>query len=55
MNKIMVVDDEVIIAKQLGERLEDMGYNVTGKAYSGAEAIAMAGMNRQKLTLRFRR
>lgn len=43
MNKIMVVDDEVIINMQLQERLVSMKYDVVGSASSGEEAVDMAG------------
>jgi PAS domain S-box-containing protein len=42
MNKILIVDDEILIASQLKEYLEGMGYSVAGCAYSGEEAIAKA-------------
>ena len=42
MAKLMVVDDEVIIANQLEESLTAMGYHVVGKAFSGETAIDMA-------------
>jgi len=43
MHKIMVVDDEAVIAMQLKERLTSMGYEVVGSAFSGEEAVEMAG------------
>lgn len=36
--KILVVDDDALIAMELGERLTDMGYEVLGPAHSIAEA-----------------
>jgi CheY-like chemotaxis protein len=42
MNKILVVDDEVVITTQLEERLTYMGYDVVGRASSGESAIEMA-------------
>ncbi len=42
MYRILVVDDEVIIATQLEERLTFMGYQVVGMAASGEEAVRMA-------------
>jgi DNA-binding response OmpR family regulator len=36
--KILVVEDDVLIAMELGERLADMGYEVLGPAHSIAEA-----------------
>jgi len=42
MSNILVVDDEAIIAMQLEERLNAMGYNVAGIASSGEDAIEKA-------------
>jgi signal transduction histidine kinase len=42
MNKILVVEDESIIALELAEHLTEMGYDVVGRASSGVEAIAKA-------------
>jgi len=42
MPKILIVDDEVLIATQLKERLIFMGYTVVGIASSGEAAIDMA-------------
>jgi DNA-binding response OmpR family regulator len=39
--KILVVDDDALIAMELGERLTDMGYEVLGPAHSIAEAEAV--------------
>lgn len=36
--KILVVEDDALIAMELGERLADMGYEVLGPAHSIAEA-----------------
>jgi PAS domain S-box-containing protein len=43
MRRILLVDDEAIIATQLEERLVRMGYEVAGIASSGREAVDMAG------------
>lgn len=40
--RILVVEDEAIVARDLAQRLEGMGYSVTGTAASGAEALALA-------------
>jgi PAS domain S-box-containing protein len=40
--KIMVVEDEAIIATRLQQRLTQMGYDVLGVAYSGEEALEKA-------------
>ncbi len=42
MRRILLVDDEVIIATQLEERLTQMGYHIVGIATSGREAVDMA-------------
>ncbi len=36
--KILVVEDDALIAMELGERLADLGYDVIGPAHSIAEA-----------------
>jgi PAS domain S-box-containing protein len=41
--RILVVDDEIIIARDLEVRLQRMGYEVVGIGASGTEAIALAG------------
>jgi DNA-binding response OmpR family regulator len=41
LRKILVVDDDALIAMELGERLADMGYEVLGPAHSIAEAEAV--------------
>lgn len=43
--RIMVVEDEAIISKDLQMSLEDMGYTVPTIAFSGEEAIKKAGEN----------
>jgi len=42
MEKLLVVEDESIIAMELAEHLTEMGYDVVGRASSGVEAIAKA-------------
>lgn len=42
MRRILLVDDEIIIATQLEERLTQMGYSVVGIASSGPAAVDMA-------------
>lgn len=39
--KILVVDDDVLIAMEFGQRLTGMGYEVLGPAHSIAEAEAL--------------
>ena len=40
--RIMIVEDEKIIAIDLQRRLERFGYDVVGMAGEGTEAVAMA-------------
>ena len=42
MHRLMLVDDEAIIATQLEELLTPLGYEVVGMASSGEEAVGMA-------------
>ena len=51
MNKILVVEDESIIAMELEKHLAEMGYDVVGRASSGVEAIAKAKELRPDLIL----
>lgn len=39
--KILVVEDDALIAMELGERLSDLGYEVLGPAHSISEAEAL--------------
>lgn len=41
--RILVVEDDALIAMELGERLNDMGYTVLGPAHTLAEAEALIG------------
>ena len=47
--RILVVEDEAIVALDLTQRLEDLGYEVTGTAATGAEALALAHSTRPTL------
>jgi len=49
--KILVVEDEKILAMGLKRKLEIMGYTVTGTASSGQEAVEMAGDGQPDLIL----
>ncbi len=51
MHKIMVVEDEAVIAIRLQERLTAMGYHVVGISYSGEEAMKQARHLRPDLVL----
>lgn len=47
--RILVVEDEAIVARDLEQRLQELGYVVTGTATSGAEALALAESTRPTL------
>lgn len=47
--RILVVEDEAIVARDLAQRLEGLGYSVTGTAGTGAEALALAEKTRPNL------
>jgi len=49
--KIMIVEDEAVIALRLQQRLTEMGYDVAGVAYSGEEAAEKARSLRPDLIL----
>ncbi len=40
--KILIVDDEAVIARDLGNSMPRMGYEVVGTAHSGKDAVEMA-------------
>jgi two-component system, NtrC family, response regulator AtoC len=40
---LMIVEDEIILAMELEEKLADMGYRVVGRVASGEEALKKAG------------
>lgn len=40
--KILIVEDEVVVAKDIEETLVNLGYTVTGSASSAAQAVKMA-------------
>ena len=44
--KILVVEDDALIAMELSERLSDLGYEVLGPAHSIAEAEALIAANK---------
>ncbi len=50
-NKILVVEDESIVAEDLRRSLEKMEYTVVGIVYSGEDAIKKAGETRPDLVL----
>ena len=49
--KILVVEDDIIIALELIHRLKELGYDVPENAASGVEAIEMAEITRPDLVL----
>ena len=49
--KIMVVEDEAVIALNLQQMLTEMGYDVAGIAYSGEEAVEKARSLKPELIL----
>ncbi|MGE5340651.1 MAG: response regulator [Candidatus Omnitrophota bacterium] len=49
--KILIVEDELIVAKNIESQLQRLGYEVPGSASSGLEAIALAERYRPKLIL----
>ena len=53
MNKprILIVEDEEIVAADISEYLQQMGYLAVGQAASGEQAIALAGELRPDLVL----
>jgi diguanylate cyclase (GGDEF)-like protein/PAS domain S-box-containing protein len=49
--KIMVVEDEVIIAMDTRHQLEDFGYEVVANAYSGEQALTEARQHRPQIVI----
>jgi PAS domain S-box-containing protein len=49
--KIMVVEDEWLVAQGIKESLEDLGYEVVGLAATGEEALQSAALHRPDLVL----
>ena len=49
--KILIVDDEVIIARMLELMLTDMGYSIAAQAHSGEEALERAAETLPDLAL----
>jgi CheY-like chemotaxis protein len=50
-SRILIVEDEVVIAMEIEAMLEQLGYSVTGHASRGEEAIELAGQQRPDLVL----
>ncbi len=49
--KILIVDDEVVVAEDIRRQLRSLGYSVVGMVASGAEAVHLAGEYRPDLIL----
>lgn len=49
--RILICEDEVILAKDLADSLKDLGYEVAGKASSGEDCIRLAEETRPDLIL----
>jgi len=49
--RILIVEDESVVARDHGDRLEELGYTVAGTAASAAEALAKADELRPDLAL----
>ena len=49
--EIMIVEDEILVAMDIQNRLEKLGYTVTALASSGSEAILKAGEIQPDLVL----
>lgn len=48
---ILIVEDELIVARDIRERLLAMGYAVAGQAATGEDALAIAGREKPELVL----
>src|SRR5665811_1143250 len=49
--KVLIVDDEAIIAMDIKNRLEHLGYTITAIAHSGNDAIKMAAQTHPDIVL----
>ncbi|MCW5795491.1 MAG: response regulator [Nitrospira sp.] len=49
--RILIVDDEVVVAEDIRRQLRSLGYVVVGVVASGSEAVDMAGEHRPDLIL----
>lgn len=48
---ILIVEDEALVAASVTDMLEEMGFDVTGVAASGLEALALVSERRPRLAL----
>lgn len=51
VQKVLIVEDDAIIARFIQIKLEELGYEICGKARDGNEAIAMANLHQPDLIL----
>jgi CheY-like chemotaxis protein len=51
MRRILVVEDEAIIARDIAMQLQDLGYDVLGPVASGEQALALARQSQPCLVL----
>jgi CheY-like chemotaxis protein len=49
--KILIVEDEIIVAEDLKQRLENLGYNIVGIAAKGRDALKITGETNPDLIL----
>lgn len=49
--KILIVEDEIIVAEDIKDNLEELGYSITAIADSGEQAIKEAAVNQPNLVL----
>jgi signal transduction histidine kinase len=49
--KVLIVEDEAIVAADLANKLENLGYRVSGSVPSGEQAMAVAGEYRPDIVL----
>jgi CheY-like chemotaxis protein len=49
--KILIVEDEIIVAEDLKKRLENLGYNIVGIAAKGRDALKITGETNPDLIL----
>lgn len=51
MTKILIVEDEITISNDLEDIIEDEGFHVVGKAYTGAQAIELVKSRQPELVM----
>ena len=49
--EVLIVEDEVLLAVELGHVVEEAGHHVVGHAMAAAEAVELAGRHRPDLAL----